>query len=158
MSSPLLLNGVVDDRDPIISNLEDENARLNQEVLELRAEISRVRTESGRSVANLRRQLTPLYQALRSVFGEMDAIGDAPGAEAPAVNNRVKQVWDAWKQKLPGYPARFIDALLLHGEMSAQQLRVAMQCATDTVYQTATRLNKLGLISKNGSRYKLKEL
>ena len=51
-----------------------------------------------------------------------------------------------------------ISALLDHGSMTAQQLRVAMQCGNQSVYDTATRLNKLGLLAKDGSRYSLKEL
>ena len=30
---------------------------------------------------------------------------------------RKAAVWEDWKRKMPGIPARFIDALMLHGEL-----------------------------------------
>lgn len=155
--STLLLNGNTDDRDSQIAALEAENYELRNHNLNLEAELRQLKRENQRAISALRQQLNPLYRALQAVFGEMDAIGDTE-QEAPVAPQK-KAVWEAWKAKLPGYPAKFIDALLLHGEMSGPQLRVVMQCATNTVYNVASQLNKLGLLGNAPKgRYKLKEL
>ena len=60
--------------------------------------------------------------------------------------------------KLGGKQAEFIQALLEHGEMSAIQLKIATRSGQQTVYDTIHKLNKLGLINKNGGKFSLKEL
>jgi transcription initiation factor IIE alpha subunit len=67
-------------------------------------------------------------------------------------------VWDSWKGKMSGSAAKAIDALLLHGEMTAEQLRIHLGCATRTCYNIIGELNKAKLINKNGGRISLKEL
>ena len=154
MHSQFMLEGqvAVDNRDEIISSLRQENRRLSDEVLEVRRELR----EAHAAVAALRTQLHPLYRALQAVFGEMEHVA---AGEIPAPNNpRVSAVWESWKQKLGGMSAKFIDALLLHGEMSVAQLRVAMQCRQQTVYDVSSKLGKLGLLNKNGGKYSLKQL
>jgi hypothetical protein len=158
MAQPLL-SGHVDTSDQDSQQLEMENLELSARVRDLEMEIARTKRENARAIAALRQQLNPLYRALQAVFGEMDALGGSEAPESSSVAPQKKAVWEAWKQKLPGYPAKFIDALLLHGEMSGPQLRVVMQCATNTVYNVASQLNKLGLLGNAPKgRYKLKEL
>jgi len=151
----LLLQGEVDDRFSELDALRREVSELRRENTDLQNDLREVRRENSRAVSELRRQLGPLYGALRSLFGELDQFETAPEAGMPTVKI---QIWEAWKKKLPGQSAKFIDALLVHGEMSAAQLRVAMQCRLNGVYETASKLTKLGLLNKNGGKYSLKQL
>lgn len=163
MSTSLALNPgpqpQPDHRDRIIASLERENAELKGQLSAARAEAESVRHQSDRAVANLRKQLTPLFNALRSVFGEMDAIAPEQDTQQPsAMPDKKRAVWESWKQKLGGKKADFIQALLDHGEMTSAQLRVATRSGTRTVPQVIYQLNQIGLINKNGGKYSLKEL
>ena len=110
----------------------------------------------------------PLYRALQAVFGELDAAGvtdDAPqrspaaqANDAPATDARTKAVWESWKSRLPPACGKVIDALLLHGELNQAQLKVAARLGTSTVSDSVYKLNKAGLINKNGGRVSLKQL
>lgn len=154
---PQLLEGIVDDRDSVIERLQEEN-RVLRDSLDTERQKNR---EIAFAAGHLRQQLQPLHLALRAVFGELDVIPifDAGRSGAPAsVDARALAVWESWQKKLPGLPAKFIGALLEHEQMNPAQLRVAMQCRKNGVYETATKLNKLGLLDKNGSMYSLKEL
>jgi len=163
MAQPLLsgqVGRVIDPLESELSRLEDENRELREQVRNLDLELSHTKRENQRAIAELRRMTTPFLNALLAVHGQMDAIGVEPNApNAPPANDRVRQLWEEWKRKLPGNQANFIDALLTHGELSAAQLRVCMKCANQTVYDTAVKLNRLGLLGNAGKgRYKLKEL
>jgi hypothetical protein len=153
----LLLQGEVDNRDDIIAALEQDNDRLQEQVSQLQSELRRSREDTARSVAGLRRELSPLYNALRRLFGEIDNLGveDEP---APRVQPKTSAIWESWKRKLGGKPAEFIDILLEHGEMSAAQLKIAAHCGQRTVYDTIFKLNKAGLVNKNGGKFSLKQI
>ena len=114
--------------------------------------------ESG--VQQLRTVLSPLYQALQMVFGEIEAMGvSAINNSSPSsMDPRKAAVWEDWKRKMPGVPARFIDALMLHGELTQTQLRIHAKCAVGSVAGVVSQLYKAGLINKNGGRISLKEL
>jgi chromosome segregation ATPase len=135
-------------------------AQLEEQIENLRAsfreECNRVQALQ-QGMKNLRHQLAPLHNALRLVFGELDAVGVQADQEN-RVPGRVASVWESWKQKLGGKQAEFIQALLDHGEMSAVQLKVATHTGTSTVPQVIYKLNQLGLINKNGGKYSLKQL
>lgn len=114
----------------------------------------------------LRQQLSPLYRALQAVFGELDAAGVTDSA-APAAaagvpqagpDARVTAVWESWKSRLPPACGKIIDALLLHNELTQAQLKVAAKLGTSTVSDAVWKLNKAGLINKNGRRVSLKQL
>lgn len=107
-----------------------------------------------RGVAELREVLNPLYTALRHIYGEIDRMGESGGSANP----RVTAAWESWKEKLGGHTAKAIDVLLLHGSMNRTQLRIHLNCATGTVVNVVSALNKAGLINKNGSNISLKEL
>jgi hypothetical protein len=110
--------------------------------------------ESG--VRELRKVLNPLYQALLHIYGEIEGIGVEETAVAPAFKNNA--VWENWKQKLGGLTAKAIDALLLHGAMNQTQLRIVLSCASRSVTNVVSALNKAGLINKSGGKISLKEL
>lgn len=161
---PRLLEGEVthDERDPFnvrLEQLEQENTELRDELRAARAAIDSAKREATRALGVLRRQLNPLYRALQSVFGELDAAGIDDGYQpATSASPRVSAVWENWKSKLGAGPAKCIDALLLHGELSTQQLSVATGYHRNTVPQYVSALHKNGLITKNNGRFALKQL
>jgi hypothetical protein len=110
--------------------------------------------ESG--VRDLRRVLSPLYQALGQVFGEMEGMGMV--AATTSADPRKQAIWESWKAKLPSGEAKAIDALLLHGTMTTAQLRIHVGCASRTAQNIVTALKSKGLIVKNGHQISLKEL
>lgn len=142
----------------------DELLDLRDLVRELKAELARSRNETRaarleavRAVSALRKELGPLYRSLQAVFGEIDAIvGDDEQAAAPT--GRSSPVWESWKSKLPGNPAKIIDALLLHGEMNSQQIAIHIGIHRNNVPPLIYKLNKAGIIKKNGHNYSLKTL
>ena len=150
----LQLSGDVDNRDALIASLEFEVETLKSEL----AREKQAGREGARAVLALRKTLTPLYQSLQMVFGQMETV--SAGIDAPssaAIEPRVKAVWDNWKSKL-GSTAKIIDALLLHGEMNTQQLSVATGFHRTTIPAHIFKLNKNGLINKNGGKFSLKQL
>lgn len=163
MTTRLQLEGQVDvsdSRDDRIRQLEDELRRSQRTIADVKEELEMANRRTERAVSELRRQLNPLFQALRAVFGEIDAIAPEELSSATAAPpSRSRGVWESWKEKLgAGKAADLIDALLDHGEMNAVQLRVAMKCHINTVYEMTAKLQKLGLVNKIGSKYSLKEL
>lgn len=140
-----------------LNEAEQKVATLEDEVRALRQE--RVGILSG--VERMRNTLSPLYQALQLLFGDMEELGYTPGAENSAGAKGAPQhsaVWDSWKQKLGGKTAEAIDVLALHGEMNAEQLRIHLRCARTHIYNVIGALNKAGIIHKNGGRVSLKQL
>jgi DNA-binding Lrp family transcriptional regulator len=55
-------------------------------------------------------------------------------------------------------PAKAIDALLMHGALTQTQLRIHVGCAAGSISDLVYRLNKAGIINKNGGKISLKEL
>jgi len=157
-----------DARDAEIEKLRGEIRELRRQVSDAQVEAERAREDANRALSSLRRQLHPLYRALQAVFGELDAAGvtdDAPqrspaaqANDAPATDARTKAVWESWKSRLPPACGKVIDALLLHGELNQAQLKVAARLGTSTVSDSVYKLNKAGLINKNGGRVSLKQL
>ena len=154
MPNPLMLEGeVIDPLPERIAELEAENDGLRADLQAVQRQLLEARREAARAVAKLRQVLKPQYDALRMLFGEMDAILGEETPEAPKSNAR----WESWKQRMPGRPAEMIDLLLLHGSMSVKNLMAAMHCGKDAVYQAASKLGQAGVITNNGGRYSLKD-
>lgn len=120
-------------------------------------EMSVAQKEYGLAIASLRSQLKPLYHALQQIFGDIAAFDD-PGSAGTNGDSRIDAVWRAWKEKLPGAPAKIIDALRTHGELSTQQLAIACRIGKTTVTDSVYKLNRAGLINKAGGRFSLKQL
>jgi hypothetical protein len=147
--------------DPVkaMNELRRENERLREELREAQQEASELRREAAgkeKGVRELRTVLTPLYQALAHIFGVTDEMG--VGAEEAAGSPKKSAVWESWKEKLGGKTGEAIDALLLHGEMSAQQLRIHLKCGNEYVYKVITKLANANLINRREGRVSLKEL
>ena len=92
---------------------------------------------------------------MRLLFGEMDAIGVG---ESQTSSPKASAVWESWKEKLGGKAGGAIDALLLHGEMNAQQLRIHLKCGNEYVYKVITKLASANLIDRRDKKIRLKDL
>jgi hypothetical protein len=143
-----------------IESLQRELYQRNREIADLREELRQERGKANQveiGAASLRVILRPLHNALLQVFGEMDDMG-VGAASVNGIDPRKTAVWEDWKKKLGGKAADAIDALHTHGEMTHTQLKIHMKCGQQTVYDTVHRLNKAGIINKNGGKVSLKEL
>ncbi len=155
---------------PEIEDLKRElyarNKQLNdaeKRILELEQELREERmksTQLERGVSALRAILMPLHNALRMVFGEIDGLRIGEVSQQAAPQSPAKSVvWESWKEKLGGMASQAIDALLLHGEMTSEQLAIHIGTKRkQTVYDTVHRLNKANLINKRDGKISLKEL
>lgn len=140
-----------------LSELRAANKELAAALRRANQDSAHARTESARALSALRKQLSPLYRALQGVFGELEAAG-GDDTFTDTANPRVSKVWEAWKSRVGSGPAKIIDALLLHGEMNTQQLSIATGRHRTTIPGDIHKLNKAGLLNKNGGRFSLKEL
>jgi hypothetical protein len=171
MPNQRLLEGEVVENngdDSEMNRLRELNRGLTRELHDALDENDRLRkrvAQADAPIARLREKLGPFYQLLQAIFGDIDELApevttSAAQASAPRVDGRVAAVWESWKQKLGNgtAAARVIDALLVHGELTTPQLKVAGKMAGRTVGDAVYKLNQLGLISKNGGRFSLKQL
>ena len=145
---------VEDDRDAALRRYADRVRELEEELRTAQHEVSTAKRQATHALAALRKQLAPLYRALQAVFGELDAAG----VQETAIPGRASAVWESWKARLPGGPAKIIDALLLHSEMNTQQLAIATGVHRNSIPAMIYKLNKAGLLNKNGGRFSLKAL
>ena len=142
--------------DTELDELRDEVRQLKRDLQNARAETQIAKRDAARAMTELRRQLSPLYKALQMVFGELDSVSadDTPTASSP----KTSAVWEAWKSRIGGQPAKVIDALLLHGDLNAGQIAIAIGISPKNVAQVIHKLNKASLIEKNNGRFSLKSL
>lgn len=136
---------------PNDSGLRTELAKVKAERDSYRRELETLKS----SIVNLRKSLSPLYASLKGLFGEMDKFHVS---ESPASNGKASIVWENWKRKMPGHPARIIDALLLHRSMTATQLQIAADVPAGSFFQVISKMNKVNLLTKNGNMYELRQL
>ena len=143
--------------------LQRELYQRNQQLADAEDALRQERLKSAameQGVAELRTVLTPLYQGLCHIFGEIDRMGvesSSPGGAAP----KSSAAWDSWKQKLGpnSAAAKIIDILMIHGELTHTQLRIHIGTSRmQTVYDAVSKLNKAALLNKNGDKFSLKEL
>lgn len=149
--------------------LFDRNRQLyaaEAKIAELEADLILERQKSKsveRGAVKLRQVLTPLHQAIGMVFGEIDAMGVSGAAgESPApvsADPSKSAAWDSWKQKMGGAARTIIDLLMLHGQLTQEQMRIHIGTKRmQTVYDATSKLNKAGLVVKTGDKFSLKEL
>ena len=136
-----------DERDTIIAGLREQLRQAREELATERTKGSGV--EEG--VAQLRQALAPLKEGLDRIFGILPEVHHSPASKTSAV-------WEDWKRKLPSGEGRAIDALLLHGKLKTDQIRIHVGCATRTATNIVSSLKSKGLVVKDGSYYSLKEL
>jgi hypothetical protein len=157
MSSSLMLNALT--TPPREESLQRELYQRNRELAEAQEQLrlERLKTASIEAgVSELRTVLTPLYQALQHIFGEIGAMDIAEST--PPMRAHLSSAWELWQQKLPGLPAKAIGVLLAHGELNRTQLRIQLGCATRSITDVVYKLNQAGLINKNGGKISLKQL
>lgn len=152
--SQLQLSGNVDNRDEIIEALEARVGDLEQQLSKLEL----ARKLEARAFTSLRQQLLPLHQVLLGVFGKLDALDLNDVEPVTGARGRTSAVWESWKQRLGASAAKCIDALLTHGELNTQQLAIVVGLHRTTLPAIIYKLNKAGLINKNGGRFSLKQL
>ena len=156
MSQPLLEGRVQKKHSD--EDLQLINDGLRAKVLQLEGDLRTERTKNAgidRAVQNIRDALGPFYNGMRLLFGEMDAIGVG---ESQTSSPKASAVWESWKEKLGGKAGGAIDALLLHGEMNAQQLRIHLKCGNEYVYKVITKLASANLIDRRDKKIRLKDL
>lgn len=144
-----------DTDDPRITTPEEKVVSLESQVRRLKLEAD----EAKRVLAPIRKQLEPLYNALRILFGQLDAAGiDTATSTAASTGSSPKNsVWDSWKSRLGGKCPEIIDLLLIHGDMTHAQLMAAMKCHYNTVKNNISTMNKAGILMKNGGRFSLRQ-
>jgi hypothetical protein len=147
----------------------DEAVRLRREIAGLEKELQEARdgetkakaaaADSIHAIRALRKATEPFYNALRMIFGEISRV-DAGKIEETHNSSptRANTVYEKWIAQLGGNRAAIIRALLEHGEMTRQQLRVSSGVPDGSINQTTSELYKLGLINRGGGKYSLKEL
>lgn len=158
------LNGEVeqqsgpDERELVIRGLRDHIRELEENLRVERKKAGVV--EDG--VREIRDILKPLYGGLQRLFGEVDAMGpsDTPvstGRAPVQQGSHITKAWDMWKARLGAPCAKIIEALG-HGAMTQTQLSIATGINIKNMSTYIYKINKAGLISKNGNEYSLKEL
>jgi hypothetical protein len=156
---PLLVDSLDSPRDPRYEDLLRRYERLQDELAESKLRIQEARNQSVKALrtqARLRQQLEPLYQAIRGV---MEELPDADPADTQQHYSSVKDArWETWIAKLGGKQGEFIRAMLDHGAMTREQLKISTHSGSSTVDLVLRKLKELSLIEKNGGRYSLKQL
>jgi hypothetical protein len=161
------LTGEVVDREVELQPLRDEIDQLKSDLRKMRQERDTARADglaAQSAIAALRDVLGPLRRAIGAIYGEIDAAG-IPESQAPAPSPSLGQQpaaqpssrWSALTTKLGGLRARFIQALLDFGPSTVTGIRAATGMSKQSAYNTANDLTKLGLITRKGSQYALKE-
>lgn len=141
-----------DDRDAIIAGLRQQLKDAREELAAERAKDSGV--EEG--VAQLRQALSPLKEGLDRIFGILPTTTAPP----PTASPKHAAVWESWKKRLGGGAvSAIIDALMVHGQLTNTQMAIHVGTnRKQTIYDAVHKLNKAGIINKNGDYISLKEL
>lgn len=163
MSSPLLSGHVqeyVRDDSP---TLRREIERLVGELRRTEGALQEAQSEARMQTAaitSLRRQLSPLYRALQGVFGELENFSETPdtASSSPSLDDRKREIWGVWKEKLGNACGRIIDALLVHGTMSRTQICIATGISGGNIARPISKLYTANLLNKDGNSYSLKQL
>ena len=156
----------------VFNPLSDQQFRIDELLRKLRAsEEARTKIENDlrsertrnavvdEGLSELRAILTPLYQGIGKILGEIRVMGVAESTVSSSPRNSA--VWDSWKQKMGpnSAAATIIDLLMLHGELTQEQMRIHIGTKRmQTVYDACSKLNKAQLVNKNGDKFSLKEL
>lgn len=163
-SKPLLLEGVVREasareHEEALFRVRKEKQQIEEELLHVRRELddmTREKERIERSIRALRSQLSPLHRALRALFGEIEiAVGEEErvvASQAPSESVSQDPRWQSYKQEFPGVPARIVDALLTHKEMTITQLSGFLRVHYDTVKGALQRLTMAGAVTKDGGK------
>ena len=147
----------------------DDSTRLRREIAGLEQELAAAKAESLtakqaakdaiQAIAALRRQLEPMYNAFRMIFGEISRVGAESVAQTQASgagNGIVRDPrWESLKARFPGQCADVIDLLLDHGAMTRPQIAAALHVHPDTVSKLTFKLRSF--LEKAGGKFSLRE-
>lgn len=140
MSQPLLLEGQVDNRDAVIEDLQQQVHDLKRDLRDTQGELSAAKRANVQAVAALKKELSPLYRALQSLFGELDKF-DVESFDGRAGGDK----WEAVKVRLAPRLREAIDILLIQGTMRRTQLANALKMD----YSNCTK-NVIGVLIRQG--------
>jgi hypothetical protein len=140
----------------VIAALRDRVSHLERRIEGQEARIDLVKRDAVIVLLNL------LGRSLKHVAsGEFDIeeIAASVATSATGISATGNPRWDAIKQRNPGRIAQAIETLLVHGTMSTAQLAAAMRmnrsnCSNNVV----TKMNSMGMLQRDGSNWKLKDL
>jgi hypothetical protein len=104
----------------------------------------------------LRKELSPLFEALQVVFGYLDAI--APSSNGAQVDDRQARVLERWKQELGSACASVIDVIRDRPGITVSQIAMAAHKSPRTIQNIIVTINKAGLIDKSGRHISLRKL
>jgi hypothetical protein len=138
-----------------VANETDELVRENERLQECLRESRDEMAQMMKSVVAYMERFRQLHEVLGAMLGEANSVS------SQSVNTKMPQsrgVWESWINKLGGRRADIIRALLEHGAMTGTQIRISAHIPEGSLGSTIHDLKKLGLISKNGQHYSLKEL
>lgn len=154
----LQLEGEVDTRDEELVDARNKIMDLQHQLERAHMELAHARELSKHAVGKLRHVLNPLYEALKIIYGEMDAISPNGSSSVASTASGSNPKWEMWKKRFAGRGADLIDLLLIHEQMNTKQLSSALKCDPRTLAQVIYKLNQASLIQKNGNMYSLKEI
>jgi hypothetical protein len=133
--------------------LKNEIRDLKNKLAHAELEAQHAKADITQTLGELRRLTMPFYRLLQAVHGEIDALGvSGDSAAVTASPSGTDSRWQSFKDTFPGIPARIIDALLSHREMSITQLGVLLHTHYNTVQKALQILTKAGALSKDGGR------
>jgi hypothetical protein len=144
--------------DSELNRLRELNRGLTRELHDALDENDRLRKRvalADAPIARLRENLAPFYQLLQTIFGDIDELAPDVAQVSGGATNEPKSsaVWEEWKARFPGAPAKVIAALQKHRDADTTQLCVLIGTSRrQTVADAIHKLNKAGLINKNGGR------
>jgi hypothetical protein len=125
-----------------IQGLEEENAKLSREILEL----SKRRDFFIKKLQKMREHFKADYERLREFFD--DDTGPTLSIDA--------SVYDVWKRKFGVGPSKIIDALISRdGSLTRQQIRTLTGMAERTFQNYLAKLHSNGLVKKDGRLIRL---
>lgn len=166
MPNKLLEGRIVDAPDPRdaeIERLKRELRQANAEKNAAEVRATNAEEEVDALVAPLRQVLTPIHQALKIVFREMDAVdggGSSTGASgdggAQSETVERKAYWAEWKERLGPSCAKVIDLLLLQGSATVINISTAVKMSTKTVYIATSKMGRSGILQNSGGKFSLK--
>lgn len=139
----------------------------------MRTELIKAKAESEAAIAAitaLRNSLSPLFRALRGVFGEINLVvsedapqpqyGAAAGANGrPADDDALQNIekWEGVKRRLGGKEAELIGVLLTCGPRTNTQLKSLLKLAYSTTAALTLKMMNLGFLTKDGDAWTLKK-
>jgi hypothetical protein len=138
---------------PIAAEPIDEVAELRERLDALESRMDELESSYGKD----REYLARLLGGLRAAF--MGGINEESPSSTSTTTTTADRRWDTWITKLGGKQGEFIRALLDHGAMTREQLKISTHSGSSTVDVVLRKLKGLSLITKSGDgRWQLKQL